>query len=142
MTSIGGDDQAVVVGGISAGASLAAWVVQQCQLPNGPNSIKVRGQVLGIPWLLHPDAYPAELLSLGSNSSAEQHRDAPVLPKSRVDLFVNLLEIADPYDPRFNPGLAGDDTLRTLPKTALLVAGMDPLRDEALYYANQLARNG
>lgn len=51
-----------------------------------------------------------------------------VLPKSRVDLFVKLLEIDDPHDPRFNPGLAEDDILRTFPKTALLMAGMDPLR--------------
>ncbi|BCS28060.1 alpha/beta hydrolase [Aspergillus puulaauensis] len=148
------DPTHVIVGGISAGAGLAASVVlrhhhSMHQRVVGADSedseatppLTVIGQLLCIPWLVHPDNYNLPLGS-GAGSSYAQNANAPVLPMALLRLFTDLLGAGDPSDPELNVGLAGDEAVAGLPKTAFLVAGRDLLRDEGLYYAETLERNG
>ncbi|KAL2827250.1 Alpha/Beta hydrolase protein [Aspergillus pseudoustus] len=132
----------VIVGGISAGAGLAASVVLQhhtmCRHGKDSVPLTVLGQLLCIPWLVHPDNYQ---LSTQAGSSYAQNVDAPVLSKTLLRLFTDLLGAADPSDPTLNVGLVGDGGVVGLPKSAFLVAGRDLLRDEGLDYAEKLTEN-
>ena len=99
------------------------------------------GQLLCIPWLLHPEAFPYELIASRDVSSPKTMEFAPILPKTTLGLFTKLLDIKDPFDGLFNVGLAGDEEVRRLPRTAFLIAGMDQLRDEGILYSEKLRRN-
>jgi acetyl esterase/lipase len=143
--SLGVDTNRVVVGGVSAGGSLASWVVwnaHQLQNQGQQMPLKIVGQVLCIPWLIHPDNHPGLLPGLKAPSSYEQNVDAPVLPWAIVRLFTDLLGAEDPKDPSLNVGVASDASLKGIPKTSFVVAGRDLLRDEGLYYAKRLQENG
>ncbi|KAL7628459.1 hypothetical protein AAE478_002662 [Parahypoxylon ruwenzoriense] len=135
----------LVVGGISAGGSLTACVVQNelRREREGGATSRVRAQVLGIPNLIHGDAFPYHLFADREKTSIEQCAEAAVISKERMRLFRDLLgrEI-NPADRTWSPGLAGEEELRGTPKTAFLVAGWDPLRDEALLYAKKLKNSG
>ncbi|KAJ9156960.1 Alpha/beta-hydrolase [Coniochaeta hoffmannii] len=132
----------IVVGGISAGGSLAAAVVlQEVRLAKQEGrKVRIKGQLLAIPWLIHRDAYPWHLFVEPANASLVQCADAPILPKRRYDLFTDLLKVADPKDPLMNIGLAADEDLKGIPKTAFLVNGWDILRDDGFIYAENLER--
>jgi len=133
------DRHKVVVGGISAGAWLAAALVLQT---DRQDTLKFAGQVLMIPCLVHYDCYKAQLAKLASPevSSYAQNRYAPVLPVQRAKMFLDLLEVHDPdeHDLRLNPGNAPPDQIRHLPPTVFGIAGLDILRDEGLFYAEKL----
>lgn len=141
IRAFGGDPGKIVVGGVSAGGNLAASVVLRHN-KHPPGTPQIRGQLLCIPWLLHPDAFPHELLASRGVSSPQTMEFAPILPKTTIDLFTSLLEIKDPFDPLFNVGLATDEEVSKVPRAAFLIAGMDQLRDEGLLYAQKLQRNG
>ncbi|KAI5862486.1 alpha/beta-hydrolase [Durotheca rogersii] len=135
----------LVVGGISAGGSLTACVVQSelRRARDGGAPSRVRGQVLGIPNLIHGDAFPYELFADREKTSMEQCADAAVITKDRMRLFRDLLgRDFDPANRTWSPGLASEDELRGAPKTAFLIAGWDPLRDEGLLYAQKLKNAG
>ncbi|KIW63045.1 hypothetical protein PV04_09923 [Phialophora macrospora] len=145
ITSIGGDCNKVIVGGISAGGGLAASVVLHAQeLPSSGLNITVAGQLLLIPWLVHPKAYPFDMLASKERSSFVQNSDAPILPLAQITIFTDALSgpDTDPTDIYLSPLFASDEKIRGMPKTVFVVAGMDPLRDEALLYADKLKRNG
>lgn len=57
-----------IVGGVSAGANLAAAVVHRARDDPFFENHKITGHILQIPALLHPSAYPAELVFCGSDS--------------------------------------------------------------------------
>lgn len=64
---------------------------------------------------------------------------------SRIRPFNQLLELPkyiDPNDRMSNPQLATAEELAWLPGTVLGIAGMDPLRDEAVLYARKLKDSG
>lgn len=134
---------ALIVGGISAGGNLAASVAvreaKQCAQTGG--AARVKGYILGCPWLVHPDAFPTHLMESAEVSSPLENADAPILPKYRVDFFTELMEVPDPKDELFSAGLATDG-LAGIPKMATIVAGSDPFRDEALLFAQRLTQNG
>lgn len=135
------DPHRIVVGGVSAGGALAAMVgLKNHQQPSPEGSIV--GQVLCIPWLVHPDTYEYSQLESPEVSSYVQCRDAPVLPKQQADLFTNLLAVDEPSSEELFVGHARDEEVRGLPKTAFLIAGRDMLRDEAFLYEEKLRRNG
>lgn len=140
IDTIGGDRNRVIVGGISAGACLAAVVAQQSRTTG--TGVTICGQLLCIPWLVHPDNNPSNTTAAPLTSSYQQNTHADVLPLGLLQLFTKLLSASGPGDPTLNPGLADDTVVAGLPKTCFLVAGQDLLRDEGLSYARKLDKNG
>lgn len=134
-----GIDDGVGVLGISAGAGLAAaTTLRNLEMPGDRF---IRGLVLSIPWLINVDNYPFEIFAEPRFSSQQQCRDAPVIPWPRLKMFSDLLH-ADKSDPQLNVALAPNESLRRFPRTAILVAGMDPLRDDGLVFATKLQALG
>ena len=149
IDDLGGDGKRVVVGGISAGASLASSVaVRQNRLAKAEASTQGRfpspimGLVLGIPWLYHIAAFPFDLLESKEVSAYHENRFAPILPRTQLEQFADLLAPEDHDDDSLFVGNVDDDDVRGLPRTAFLVAGRDPLRDDALLFDEKLKRNG
>ncbi|KAK1761627.1 Alpha/Beta hydrolase protein [Phialemonium atrogriseum] len=143
--TIGADPTRVIVGGISAGAGLAAAVIArqhgglEASLSRA-DGLEICGQLLCIPWLVHPDNHP---LAGAPTSSFWQNVDAAVLPMALLRLFTDLLGAErDPADPVLNVALIDDAGVVGMPKTSFLVAGQDLLRDEGLFYAEKLKKNG
>lgn len=138
------DPARVVVGGLSAGGAVTAAIVvhETARARAAGETPRVKGQVLCIPNTVHPRRFPKHLIAGEANCSLVQCEQAAVLPKARMDMFMHLLG-GDPYaETEWNPLLAEDDLVRGMPPAAFLVAGWDPLRDEALLYAMKLQKNG
>jgi acetyl esterase/lipase len=74
--------------------------------------------------------------------SYEENADAPILPSSAVKIFNELLDVKDPRDRYYSVLLAPEADLAGFPATHFLVAGRDPLRDEALLFEEKLKRIG
>jgi acetyl esterase/lipase len=149
---LGGDPAKVVVGGISAGANLAAAVVLRENSRTkkrfggeGGGKMRIKGQVLSVPWLvLHPGNVPYHLYTSRDKSWRVQCAGAPVLPIEAVDFFAHLLGLKsfECEGGKFEDvGAVEDKAVAGLPSTALLVAGRDPLRDDGLLYARKLHEN-
>ncbi|KUL88621.1 hypothetical protein ZTR_05244 [Talaromyces verruculosus] len=146
-STYGGDVGNVVISGVSSGANLAAYVVQRFSVSATvihakDSAARINGQVLMFPWLIQPDAFPYDQFVEKSKTSLVQCEDALGLSTERLDWLSSLLEAEDIADPTINPALADDNILVGLPKTAILVAGGDPLRDEGLLYATRLEKAG
>ncbi|KAE8418419.1 Alpha/Beta hydrolase protein [Aspergillus pseudocaelatus] len=151
LSDIGGDGENLVIGGVSAGGWLTASTAI-AQATGNDNSLaarpKIKGQVLIIPGLVHYDCYESQVKRLRdpSVSSWVQNRNAPVIPFERVQLFFDALGLRDAKghdaDLRLNPGNVSDEQVKGLPPATFGVAGMDPLRDEGLLFAQLLAENG
>ncbi|KAK7998314.1 Spc24-domain-containing protein [Apiospora arundinis] len=146
IDQLGGDPSRVLVGGVSAGAWLAASLTLEMNLGHIPELAglpPVAGQVLMIPPTVHPDCYEPQLRRLkeGAVSSYVENEFAPLLPAARGRLFCELLRVPDPRDDdlNLNPGNATVDQVRGLPPTTFGVCGLDPLRDEGLLFAELLA---
>jgi acetyl esterase/lipase len=124
-----------VIGGSSAGGSLAAHLVLKCR---DEEIAKVTGQMLVVPNLLPmgapPRGYEKWYLSM------EQNKDSPIINAEACQALGELYG-APGDDWRFNP-LAHPKGLGGVPRTAVLCAGMDPLRDDALIYAREAERLG
>lgn len=127
--------------GISAGCTLAASLVlrelEHSRKVQGYECL-IKGAVLGIPWLIHIENYPFELFRSRDVSAKVQNKETPVIPSQRLQLFSDLLGAADPQDCILNIPLLGEGELKGWPKTAFLVAGADPLRDDGLLFAKKL----
>jgi acetyl esterase/lipase len=143
-----GDPDKIVIGGISAGAWLAASLTQaasRSELPVSP-TLPICGQVLMIPALVYTKCYESQLCQIKdpSVSSYSQNENAPILNMRRKQLFNGLLQVEnpDPTDKRLNPGLLSSEDAKKLPATTLGITGYDPLRDEGLLYGKLLAENG
>ncbi|GAQ04004.1 carboxylesterase NlhH [Aspergillus lentulus] len=148
LTELGGDGDSVLVGGISAGAwmtaslTLAQHLGTDEQLAKRP---KIKGQVLMIPALVGPGCYAPQLKYLKDPklSSYVDSEHAPILPVTRINFFMGLLETkGDETDLMLNPGNATAEQVRGLPPTTFGIAGRDPLRDEGLFFAKLLTDNG
>ncbi|CAO2649223.1 Nn.00g066080.m01.CDS01 [Neocucurbitaria sp. VM-36] len=144
IDNVGGDASKVLVGGVSAGGQLAASLTLEQHL--GKSEVlkglpTVAGQILIIPCVAHPDTYdqgPGEKLKV---SSYVENVNAPVLPKTTIDFFMGLLKVDTPdlKDTKVNIVNATAEEVKGLPPTVFGIAGLDPLRDEALLYAKLLA---
>ena len=151
IAEIGGLNDQVVVGGISAGAQLTASLAL-AQLHGNDKRLaacpKIRGQVLMIPCLVQSDYYAPrlDLLKSPEQSSYKQCAQAPILPVDRINMFMSLLGVVGvkgaENDLRMNPGNATAEEVKALPPTTFGIAGNDPLRDEGLFYAKVLNDNG
>ncbi|KAK7424612.1 hypothetical protein QQZ08_008495 [Neonectria magnoliae] len=150
MKDLGGDGQKVVVGGISAGAQLAASLTLGQHLKTIGAAVEkcpaIAGQVLMIPCLVHPACYEPQLKQLkdASLSSYKENEHAPILPVKTALFFTELLSIENLAvdDVRLNPGNVTSSQVKGLPPTVFGIAGLDPLRDEGLLYAKLLTESG
>ncbi|KAJ5794149.1 hypothetical protein N7457_000748 [Penicillium paradoxum] len=147
-TLFNGDRDQIVVGGISAGAWVAAALTQtalrsELRVSSTP---AIRGQVLMIPCLVYTKCYASQLHQMKdlSISSYRQNENAPILNLRRKQLFGDLLKVQDPdpADKRLNPAHLSSEDAKRMPPTTLGIAGYDPLRDEGLLYGKLLAENG
>ena len=135
---LGGDPNRVSLLGESAGANLAALIAlaSRDEHRSDPTWPRLVGQIL---------AYPAVDLTL-SSASVDDDPDAPMLRRRTLDWYGRLYlpqglatSIAAD-DPRVSPIFAADHT--DLPPALVLVAGQDPLRDDATRYAAVLEAAG
>jgi acetyl esterase/lipase len=146
VNEIGGDASKIVVGGISAGGQLAASLALEQHL--GKSEVTkdlptLAGQILIIPCVASLSTYdkdkgPGKQLKV---SSYVENENAPLLPKKVIEFFMELLKAGTPdlKDTKLNIVNATPEEVRGLPPTVFGIAGLDPLRDEALLYAKLLA---
>ena len=147
IAELGADAAKVVVGGISAGAHFTASLVLRQNLGQAAASApKIAGQVLMIPALVSVDCYAPQLAKLAdpARSSRVENENAPILPKDRSLFFVGMLGIKDAEAEglKLSPGNATLEEVKGLPPTVFGITGMDPLRDEGLFYAKMLTEAG
>lgn len=146
IDELNGDPSKVLVGGVSAGGQLAASLTLEKHL--GKSEImkglpELAGQILIIPCLSSPETYdegPGKKLAPGKSSYIENEH-APILPMKTMEFFTALLKADKPdlRDTKINIVNATEEEVRGLPPTVFGIAGLDPLRDEALLYAKLLA---
>ena len=122
-----------IVGGASAGGNFAAVMAQLAR--DEGLSPPLTGQYLAVPALLSADVVP-EKWKLEYRSRKESVSD-PVL-RLAADGGSGPVDIlkADTASPLYNPLVHPD--LKNLPAAFFQVAGLDPLRDEALIYERVL----
>ena len=122
----GWDPQRIIVGGDSAGGNLSAAVCQLTRERSGP---RLSAQLL-VGALLDHDVSTESHRAFGSDFGTLTSRD--------VDWFLNhYVNSADELsDPRVSPLRASD--LSGLPPAVIIVGALDPLRDEAVRYAERL----
>jgi acetyl esterase len=127
--SLGIDASRLVIGGDSAGATLAAVVCQQALADAAP---AIAAQCLICPVLDFEETSPSR------EAFAENHLiDRATL---EADLADYLAEGADPADPRISPLRALN--LSGLPPAIIHTAEFDPMRDEGAAYAKRLMAAG
>ena len=149
IEELNGDPSKVLVGGVSAGGQLSASLALEKHL--GKSEVMkglpdLAGQILIIPCLASPYTYdegPGKKLAPGKSSYVE-NKDAPILPMKTVEFFTGLLKTpkADHKDTKVNIVNFTEDDVRGMPPTVFGIAGLDPLRDEALLYAKTLTEAG
>ena len=135
---LGCDARRVGVGGDSAGAHLAAVTALTARQNRGTS-----GPELMFQWLIYPTIAPD--FSLRSYAEFGQ---GPGLTKVDMEWFwrqflgeeMEVGDVGDVRDYRAIPAAA--DTLAGLPPAHVVVAGLDPLRDEGERYATQLGEAG
>ncbi|MCE1178697.1 MAG: alpha/beta hydrolase [Micrococcales bacterium] len=117
----------VAVGGESAGGNLTLVVAQQTAGEQGPRVVM--------------PVFPVTDLST-RHRSYELFGTGFFLTAAQMDWYQEryLADPAQASDPRVSPLLA--DSLSGHPPTVMVVAGFDPLRDEALAYADRLDEAG
>ncbi|KAF8583028.1 alpha/beta-hydrolase [Ramaria rubella] len=137
-SSFSGDvRKGLLVGGPSAGGNLTAVVALRAR--DDPElKGKLTGQILQIPMICSPPAYPekwkSELLSM------DQNKDAPLLTRDEMTAYYADYNPPDFTSPDVAPLLAQNH--RGLPPAYFQVCGLDPLRDEALLYEKILRESG
>lgn len=126
-----GDGDHLVLMGDSAGGNLVAATAQRLRAEAGP---PVERQILVYPCLLPPRG--------STFASYEQYADGPFMSKAEMEWFWHhyLRSEADEDNPAAAPLLAGD--LSGLPPATIVLAELDPLRDEGLAYAERLRAAG
>ncbi len=97
----------------------------------------ILGQVLNIPVTCHPALFPKDKYEYFSYS---QNKDASVVDAPKMDWFWEQY-LPDPKPEVYASPLLAED-LSGLPPALVQVAGMDPLRDEGLAYAEKLKEDG
>jgi acetyl esterase len=125
---LGVDPELLAIGGDSAGANLALAVGHVAP-------VSLRFQLL---------VYPVTDARMTTASYVE-NADGYFLTASSMHWFLGHYlsggqGSAD--DPRVSPLLAADDIVAQSPPTLIVTAGYDPLRDEAIQYADRLAVAG
>ncbi|KAF2020075.1 lipase esterase family protein [Aaosphaeria arxii CBS 175.79] len=128
------DPSRIILGGGSAGANVAAVMAQ---IARDENMSGIIGQILNIPVTCHPDHFPH---SKYEGNSYEQNALAPIVNAAKMHFFWNNYLPSGEAHPWNSPLLS--KSLRGLPPTLVQVAGMDPVRDEGIAYAEALMAEG
>lgn len=120
------DPDRIFLMGDSAGGNLCAGVSRLARDRKGP---KIAGQIL---------LYPITDARMRTDSY-EKYSTTPTISKSEISFFIEQYqsEPKDILNPNFSPLLAKDHS--RLPKTLIISAELDPLRDDAMLYADALA---
>lgn len=128
---LGGSDRPVVIGGESAGANLAAAIA--IELRDHAATREFDAQLLFFP-----------AVDLRGTAAAYPSRHANADPALRNEVLPELFKLYaaghDLADPRISPAAA--DNLAQLPSAVIVVLSVDPLRDEAVAYADALQDAG
>lgn len=128
-----------VIGGISAGANLAAVAAQRYVTANkSADAPKLTGVLLIIPYVLEPELVPADKKDLWF--SREQNADALVINAKTMDWITKSYK-QDARSPDFSP-FNVEGAHAGMPPAYFQVAGQDPLRDDGLVYERVLRENG
>ncbi|OJJ73399.1 hypothetical protein ASPBRDRAFT_53606 [Aspergillus brasiliensis CBS 101740] len=128
----GFDKSKIYVGGTSAGANLAAVL---CQL--SPSlGVCIRGQLLRAPVLCCSELHYQRM----GLKSMNDFVDTPILNQLSMKRFLEWYQPCDPADPTVSPLLS--TCLGGSPPSFIIICGRDPLRDEALTYADRLEDEG
>ncbi|KAH6972188.1 Alpha/Beta hydrolase protein [Ilyonectria sp. MPI-CAGE-AT-0026] len=130
--SLGIEQDCISIGGSSSGGNITAVLAHRAR----NLGIRLKGQILRIPATCHIDCYPPEL----NLRSLEDLKDAPLLSKRSMELFYGYYNPSDPSNPDVSPLL--NTNFHGLAPAYFQVAGLDPLRDEGLAYANKLKEAG
>ncbi len=133
------DPRRVVVGGVSAGATLAIAVALRA-LAGGSSTPPVTGLVLTTPATVHPDNFPGDR----ATSSLTQCADAPFLSAARLRGLLDMYRPTPTSHADVSPLLLPPDTFAHLAPAGVVVhvAGRDPLRDEGLLFEQKLQAAG
>ncbi|EXJ56087.1 hypothetical protein A1O7_09018 [Cladophialophora yegresii CBS 114405] len=127
------DPQRIIVAGGSAGGNIAILA----QKARDEKVSGIVGQILNIPVTCHPKLFPSDRYPVGSY---QQNKDASVIDAPK------MLWFWDQYLPNAEPEVYASPLLAKdfsgLPPALIQVAGMDPLRDEGLAYAEALKAAG
>jgi acetyl esterase len=125
------DANRIAVAGDSAGGNLAAVVCQKAK--ENRSSPEIAFQIL---------IYPALRLIPQRHAAGEEIEAAFPLDLRAMNWFQSLYvpQDADPADPRLCPLEARD--LTGLPPAYIVTAGLDPLRSDAIAYAERLKQAG
>jgi len=128
-TELGANPHAIAISGSSAGGNLATATAILARDRGGP---PIKCQIL---------AYPICDTTM-SQPSYSENADAPLLTARMMAWFINqyVPPNTNPLDPLIAPPHA--PALGALPPALILTAGCDPLRDEAMAYAQQLSTAG
>ncbi|KAJ7813340.1 Alpha/Beta hydrolase protein [Mycena olivaceomarginata] len=121
-------EKGFIVCGASAGANLATAVPHGSLKDPFFKDRRITGNVLQIPMLVHPAAYPPHC----------PENKTRMLPSSVRPLWMYGLT-GPPADPELSPLLAD---YNGLPPTHLQICGLNPLRDEGLLHERLLREQG
>ena len=128
------DPKKIIVGGSSAGANIAAVMALRAREEGRDGII---GQFLNFPPVVHPNHFPHDK---HNGTSYEENKDAPVLPVWIMEFFWKSYYPEAGTDVYVSPLLA--KSLAGLPPAYIIVATIDPLRDDGLAYAKELQSAG
>ena len=124
---LGADPGRIAVGGMSAGGGLAAAAALRARDQQGP---PIRFQLLNQP----------ELDDRQETWSARHFTDLPWMNREKITATWRHYLGGSPASPYAAPARAGD--LSGLPPAYIATAEFDPLRDEAITYAQRLLQAG
>ncbi|KAH9935176.1 alpha/beta hydrolase fold-domain-containing protein [Epithele typhae] len=129
----------IISGGASAGGALAAAQVHRAQSDPffAAHNTKISGLFLQVPMLCQPSDIPEDLKA--NVTSFDQCAEAPML-STALHKEGCALTGAKNDDPEFAPLL--NTSFEGLPPTHIQAAGIDPLRDTGLAYAERLRAAG
>ncbi|OIW23612.1 hypothetical protein CONLIGDRAFT_649638 [Coniochaeta ligniaria NRRL 30616] len=135
-SELGINPERIITAGGSAGGNLSAVVAMMAR-DKGVSGII--GQMLNFPVTCHPKHMKglADKYELGSYV---QNHDASVVNATRMELFWDAYDAEANPEPYHSPLLA--KSLRGLPPALVQCAGLDPLRDEGIAYAEALKAAG
>jgi acetyl esterase/lipase len=141
---LGVDKNKIILAGGSAGGNLVSAVALMAKIEKfGDNGEgKIAGVAAMIPATCHPELHPKDKYEL---QSLEQNAEAPTLPKKSMMWFWKQyvpdanVDMGAPRE--YHSPLLADD-LTGLPPFLIQVAGLDPLRDEGMAWAEALKDAG